>query len=72
MNRKLRSSFNALMVTAALGTAAALAAAWVPSAARAASVQATPVHVGAHHRTGHLSRIRHSLAMPYFSFVPRG
>ena len=75
MTRKLRNSLNALVVTAIVCATGAFAAASVPFAtapaagsavAAAARAQAAPA------KAGHPRRIRHALAMPYFSFVPRG
>lgn len=70
MSRKLRNSVNAVIVTAALAAVASVGLAAGFPAARAAASHAAAG--GSHHRAGHASRIRHSLAMPYFSFVPRG
>ncbi|HZX79561.1 MAG TPA: hypothetical protein VFE72_01230 [Lysobacter sp.] len=78
MSRKLRNNLNALMVTAALCATGAFAVAATPFAASpvrdASTVEATAAvaaeaGVAKPPRT---SRIRHALAMPYFSFLPRG
>lgn len=74
MYRRLRNSFNALMVTAALCATGAFAAAAVPFAPSAATVASPAVAAaaGVGHKVSHVNRIRHALAMPYFSFLPRG
>ncbi|GAB1595975.1 hypothetical protein [Lysobacter claricitrinus] len=74
MYRRLRNSLNALVVTAALCTTGAFAAASIPftSTAPTVSSPAVAVAVGARHKPSHTNRIRHALAMPYFSFLPRG
>jgi hypothetical protein len=72
MFRKLRNSLNALVVTAALCATGAFAAAAVPFAAPAGHTVAKVASVVEGHRKGHPNRLRHALAMPYFSFVPRG
>lgn len=76
MIRKLRNSLNALLLTSALCATGAFAVAAMPFAAVSTPASA-PGAVAAHADAGprkavRLSRIRHSLAMPYFSFVPRG
>ena len=78
MSRKLRNSLNALVVTAAICATGAFATASMPFAHTAAAASTTvdapaATHASTGHRkVGRLNRIRHSLAMPYFSFVPRG
>ena len=72
MTRKLRNSLNALILTAALCATGAFAAASVPFAGPATRVVATATSAVDGHRMGHPNRLRHALAMPYFSFVPRG
>jgi hypothetical protein len=72
MTRKLRNSLNALVVTAALCATGAFAAASVPFAAPAAQTVAKAASAVDGHRKSHPNRLRHALAMPYFSFVPRG
>lgn len=72
MTRKLRNSLNALTVAAVLCATGAFAAAAIPLAPAPADMATVrPAHP-APHKVVRLSRIRHSLAMPYFSFVPRG
>lgn len=73
MYRKLRNSANALLVTAAICATGAFAAAAVPFAAPGLGVAASapPADPG-HRKAGHPNRMRHVLAMPYFSFLPRG
>ncbi|TZF90598.1 hypothetical protein [Cognatilysobacter lacus] len=72
MSRKLQTSLNALVITAALCATGAFAAAAVPFAAPATRSIATVASAvdGGHHKS-HPNRLRHVLAMPYFSFVPR-
>ncbi|MGY3264752.1 MULTISPECIES: hypothetical protein [unclassified Lysobacter] len=74
MYRRLRNSLNALVVTAALCATAAFGAASVPfaSTAPAVSPPVVAVAMNAHQKVSHINRIRHALAMPYFSFLPRG
>ncbi len=83
MTRKLRNSLNALLLTSAVCTLGALSAAALPfdapriDAAVASSaakvidtdVAAEPV---ARRKAGTFRRMRPSVGMPYFSFVPRG
>ncbi|HEY4581851.1 MAG TPA: hypothetical protein VIG88_03170 [Lysobacter sp.] len=76
MTRKLRNNLNALVVTAALCASGAVAA--TPFAASpVAGPSAVDVAASASAEAGvrkppRTSRIRHALAMPYFSFLPRG
>ena len=72
MTRKLRNSLNALVVSAALCATGAFAAASVPFTTPAGHTVAKVASVVEGHRKGHPNRLRHALAMPYFSFVPRG
>lgn len=74
MYRKVRNSLNALLVTSAFCATAAFAVAAIPvspaSFARPALAVAAPQD--AHRRPARSSRIRHLMAVPYFSFVTRG
>lgn len=72
MTRKLQNSLNALIVTAALCATGAFAAASVPLAVPTAHAVAKPGSEVGSHRSTRPNRLRHALAMPYFSFVPRG
>ncbi|WP_133499909.1 hypothetical protein [Cognatilysobacter terrigena] len=74
MYRRLRTSLNALVVTAALCATGAFAAASMPfaPAAQAVTAPAVAAAVSVPHKISHTNRIRHALAMPYFSFLPRG
>ena len=79
MSRKLRNNLNALVMTAALCATGAFAVAATPFAAApvldAPAVDlaaATVAADGTVRKPLRTSRIRHALAMPYFSFLPRG
>lgn len=77
MIRKLHNSLNALLPTSAICATGAFAVAAMPFAAPGPASTAVPgvaaVDTGsAPRKAPRLSRTRHSLAMPYFSFVPRG
>lgn len=71
MRRKLRNSANAMLLSAALCATGAFVAAAVPFAAPTVGVAAAHVDSG-HRKAPHSARMRHVLAMPYFSFLPRG
>ncbi|GAB2520125.1 hypothetical protein [Lysobacter humi (ex Lee et al. 2017)] len=83
MFRKLRNSLTALALAASALTVGAFVMAAVPFSApavahAAVAVESTatparpPVVVIAKRKVAHAVRMRHSAAMPYFSFVPRG
>ena len=84
MFRKLRNSLTALALAASALTVGAFALAAVPFSAPAVAHAAVaaestaaaparpPVVVIAKRKVAHAVRMRHSAAMPYFSFVPRG
>lgn len=86
MNRKLHNNVSALLATGTLFVLALTAqvsdsapeTAPAPVAVAVASVAlAAPQAMAAHGpaasaRSGRASRIRHSVAMPFFSFAPRG
>ncbi|GAB6197471.1 hypothetical protein [Lysobacter xanthus] len=73
MTRKLRNSLNALVVTAALSATGAFALAAVPFATPSTAAGASlAVRLDTGPKAGSTRRIRHQLAMPYFSFLPRG
>lgn len=74
MTRKLRNSLNALVVTAAIFATGAFAIAAVPFSGPVASAAPSTVvrHDAVRLPAGTNRRIRHQLAMPYFSFLPRG
>lgn len=80
MTRKLRNSLNALLLASALCGLGAVTAAALPLGFDAAAPAArthpvvdmdatTPAKPS---RAGRTHRMRPSLGMPYFSFVPRG
>ncbi len=76
MTRKLRNSINALLLTAAVCATGAFGIAAIPvtrhqPAAAASALATAPTH-DAHRRSAPSSRIRHLMAVPYFSFVTRG
>jgi len=72
MTRKLRNSMTTLALTAALCATGAFAAASIPLAAPAGHTVAKVASAVDGQRKAHPNRLRHALAMPYFSFVPRG
>ena len=75
MTRRLRNSLNALLLTSAVCAMGAFAVAAVPVTARPAVVVSQPASApaqDAHRRPGPASRVRHLMAVPYFSFVTRG
>jgi hypothetical protein len=82
MTRKLRNSLNALLLTATVCTLGAVTLASLPLGLDA---KATPIVAAAaptvdtdasepvvRRKAGKTHRMRPSLGMPYFSFVPRG
>lgn len=82
MNRKLRNSRNALLLTATACISGALAVAAVPLEGAPAPASIDPVEVllvetGAAveapvRKAARHTHMRRLTAMPYFSFVPRG
>jgi hypothetical protein len=81
MTRKLRNSLNALLLTATVCTLGAVTLASLPLGfdAEAAPIAAASPTVGldasepvTRRKAGRTHRMRPSLGMPYFSFVPRG
>lgn len=72
MRRKLRNSANAMLLSAALCATGAFVAAAVPFAAPTVGVAAAARVDPGHRKAPHSARMRHVLAMPYFSFLPRG
>lgn len=80
MTRKLRNSLTALLLTSAVCALGAVTVASLPFGAAAAGPVATvnpTVDMDAsepvtRRKAGRTHRMRPSLGMPYFSFVPRG
>lgn len=75
MLRKVRNSLNALLLTSAICATGAFAVAAMPVAPQAAvgarPAMAVTATSDAHRKPARSSRIRHLMAVPYFSFVTR-
>ncbi len=83
MTRKLRNSFNALLLTSAVCALGAVSTAALPFDASGIEQMATSptvktagmdaaVEAVTRRKAGTVRRMRPSAGMPYFSFVPRG